>query len=708
MKEVDIKKREFFKAVGGISVLSLLTSCEADVYSLPEKKPPVPGAEKWYEGEEKYIKSVCGQCPVNCGIIVRVVEGRAVKIMGNPAASPNRGVLGPKGNSGIMTLYDPDRIKHPLKRVGKRGEGKWEKISWDEAIKIVAQKLKEKVEKGESRKIAILCGRPKGFTRELFERFADVLGTPNFYDFFEKSYSPRPILEAMREAFGVWDLPGFDSQKTQYILSLGSAMFESTCHGIRFARAVYEIRYRYPARRGKIVQVDPFLSATGSQADEWIPIKPGKYDVFALGIANVLISENMYDRDFVEKKTEGFERFGEIAREYTPERVEKETGVPAHDIVRIAREMWNSRPSISLVDERSTSTTNGLHIACLSLCLNALLGSINSPGGLVLRPPIKFSNWKDVKRKTKERKIPFADLPDSDVDTFLFYYMNPVYSEPAGERWAKLLEKADFVVSFSPFEDETSLFADIILPDHTYLERFEDAQSFSSIPFAGFGIRKPVVYPLYDTKNTGDTIILIAKEMGFEDEFYWEDFEEAVKERLKNFDIDEVEEKGWWEDPEKKWADFDKFRFCSHLPPHEPEWKGDGLYLLPYKSTTYGEGSGANIPYLMELSARIKMLPAYMSYETFVEISPELAEKLKLSNFERVYVVSDTGKIKAKVLIKEGVPPDVVLVELGRGHKAFGRFAKGRGANPREIIVPLKSIVGNLALWTTRVKIEKA
>jgi len=705
---IDPRKREFFRAVGGISVLSLLTSCETHIYSLPEEKPPVPGAEKWYEGEEKYIRSTCGQCPVNCGTIVRVVEGRAVKIIGNPLSTPNRGVLGPKGNTGLMVLYDPDRIKNPLKRSGKRGEGKWEKISWKEAIGIVAEKLKEKIEKGESHKIAVLCGRPNGFTKELFERFAIVMGTPNFYDFLEKSYSPRPILEAMKEAFGIWDLPGFDAERTRYILSLGSAMFESTCHGIHFSRASYQIKYGQPTSRAKIVQVEPFLSATASQADEWITIKPGKYDVFALGIANVLISEGMYDKNFVEKKTEGFASFREIAKQYTPERVERETGVPARDVVRIAREMWNSRPAISIVDERSTSTTNGLTIACLSLALNVLLGSINSPGGLVLRPPIDFSPWKKIEKKNKNNKIPFADLPDSNVDTFIIYYMNPVYSEPAGQRWSRILEKAEFVVSFSPFEDETTLFADIVLPDHTYLERYEDAQSFSSMTYAGFGIRKPVVEPLYETQNTGDTIIQVAKKMGFENEFYWENFEEAVKERLKNFDIDEIEKKGWWEDPEKKWAEFEKFRFCHHLPPREPEWKGEGFYLIPYKSITYAEGSGANIPYLMELSARMKMLPAYMSYETFIEISPELAQELGLVRFENVYVVSEIGKIKAKVLVREGIPKDIVLIELGKGHKAFGKFAKGKGSNPREIIVPVKSMSGNLSLFSTRVKIEKA
>lgn len=705
--KVDLKKRELIKnSIKLAPILSLIpgcSSCEEEIYSLSSEKPYVPGAERWHEGEEKYLKSACGQCQVSCGIIVRVVEGRAVRVMGNPKSSPNRGIVGPKGLTSIFALYDPDRIKSPLIN---RGKGIWEEISYSDAINIISEKLKEKLK--EPNKIAILCGRQKGFIKEIFERFAQVIGTPNFYDYSEKSFSTRAILYAMRESFGVFDLPGFDLENTRYILSVGSAIFETTCHGLMLSRSSYKIKYGVPTQRAKILHVDHFYSHTASQADEFIQVKFGKYHIFLLGIAHQLIKEGKYDKDFVREKTQGFDDFADFVKDFAPQRVEEETGVLSKDIVRISRELWYSRPSVVIVDERSTLFTNGLLISSLSLSINALLGNINKPGGLFLVRDISFAPWKQINSNIKGNKIDFSQLPDSDVDTLLIYYFNPVYSEVENSRWRKFIEKADFVVSFSPFMDETSYLADIIIPDHTPLERFEDAQSLSSIPYAGFGLRKPVVTPLFNTKNAGDVIIDIGKKLGFEDEFYFDNFEKAVRERLKNFDLDLLEKDGWWEDPEKKGKDFNKFKFTDPKMFEEPKWVGEGdLYLFPYKSISYAEGSGANIPFLMELSARLKGVPAYMAYETFCEISSSLAEKLKLRNFEDVYISNEKGKIKAKVLIRDGIPDDVVLVELGKGHTEFGRFAKGKGSNPRDIIPLVKSQAGNAALYVARVKIEK-
>ena len=716
-KRDDISKsrRKFLKIAGSLSLLlGASTACEEEEYDLPHNKPPVPGSQNWYIGQEKFIKSACGQCNVNCGIIVRVVEGRAVKIKGNPASSPNMGVLGPKGNSGVFVLYDPDRIRSPLIRVGKKGKKQWREVGWDEAISYVSKKLLELKKNGDADKVAVLCGKPKGFIRDLFELFAYGYGTSNFYDFHSKSYSPTPLLIAMEEATGVFDLPGYDAENTQYILSLGAAIFESTCHGIYLAKSSHYLKYGRPTIRAKIVQVEPFLSQTGREVDEWIRIKPGRYDVFALGIANVLISEGMYDKKFVEENAEGFDKFSEIAKEFPPQRVEKEAGVPAKDLTRIARELWNSRPAIVIVDERSFSTTNDLSIACASLSLNALLGSINSRGGVIVKHIPEFSEWK-VKYEKPGNPVDFSDLPNSDISVVLLYYMNPAYSEPDTTRWRKFLEKT-FVISFSPFMDESTAYADVILPDHTYLERFEDAPSYSSTKYFSLGIRQPAVEPLYNTRNSGDTIIELGRKLGLN--FYWNDFKEAVEERLKGVvQIDKLIERGYWDF--KEGEEFEnsrfktpsgKFNFCwKHIGVSQPNWVGEGnIYFLPYKSITYAEGSGANIPYLQELSARMKGLPGYKSYETFLEISPELAEKLGVKNGDEVFVAFSNRKVKFPVIIVEGIQVDIVLVEMGKGHTEFGRFARGKGINPRDLLPPVKGLSGTLKHWILKVKVEKA
>lgn len=692
VENIDTKKRRIIEsALAGFPISRILND---EQYSLPYTKPPVPGSEDFHLGEEKIIKTSCGQCHVGCGIEVRVVEGRAVKISGNPISTPNRGVLGPKGLTGIFTLYDPDRIKNPLIARTKR---EFKDIGWDEAIEEAAKAISK------AKRIAILCGRPIGFSRDLFERFAYSIGTPLFYDYYDKSYSTKALKMAMKEATGVEDIPGYDFENSNYILSLGAALFESTCHGLRLSRASYKIKHGIPTIRAKIVQVEPFLSLTSKQADEWFKIRPGKYDILALGIANVLISEGLYYKD-IKNISEGFDEFSKIVSNYSPKIVEKETGVPDRDIVRIAKELWFSRPSIIVTDERSTSTTNGFKIAYTALCLSVLVGGINQPGGLYIRQHPKFKDWENNPEVPKGERIPFYKIPESDVDLIILYYWNPLYSEPACLRWERIL-KNSFVISFSPFMDESTALADLILPDHTFLERFEDTQTHSSVINPSFGIRQPVVAPLYNTQNACDSLIKIARKLGLD--FPWENFEEAIKERLKDYDIEEIKEKGWFEGEDIA-VKTPKFLFPKKLALEEPKWEGEGdIYLLPYKSITYAEGSGANIPYLQELGGMLRKIPSYKSYMSFLEISPELAEKLDVKDGDKVIVESQIGEIEVAVIIREGIPSDCALIELGKGHKEYGRFAKDKGVNPREILLPVVGDTDNLSHWATKVKIKK-
>lgn len=686
--KIDKAKRNLI-TLAGFSVSNILSD---EYFSLPESKPPVPGSDNWYLGEEKIIPSACGQCYVGCGINVRVVQGRVVKIYGNSLSTPNRGVLGPKGLTGLFTLYDPDRIKNPL--ISENGN--WKDIGWDEAIEEAAKVISK------AKKVAILCGRPIGFSRDLFERFAYALETNLFYDYYEKSYSTGTLALAMQKSTGVKDIPGYDFENSRYILSLGAALFESTCHGLRLSRSSYKIKVGTPTVRAKVVQVEPFLSLTAKQADEWIQIKPGKYDIFALGIANILISEGLYCKD-IKNISEGFEEFAKIASDYPPERVERETGVSAKDLVRIAKEIWFSRPTAIVVDERSTSTTNGVTIAHIALSLAASIGCINQPGGIYVRKHPKFKEWKNNPPIPKGEKIPFYKIPESDVDVVIVYYWNPAYSEPDCKRWENFLKKT-FTISFSPFMDETTALAKLVLPDHTYLERFEDAQTHSSVINPSFGIRQPVIPPLYNTQNACDTLIKIAKKLGLD--FPWETFEEAVKERLEGYSLDEIIEKGWFE--EKYESTQINFRFFTSKEIAEPKWEGGGdIYLLPYKSITYAEGSGANIPYLQELGGMLKKIPSYKSYRSFLEISPKLAEKLGVNDGDKAILESEAGKMEVEVMVKEGIPSYCALIELGKGHKEYGRFAKNKGTNPREILLPVVGEADTLCHLATKVRIRK-
>ncbi|MBI4245347.1 MAG: molybdopterin-dependent oxidoreductase [Planctomycetes bacterium] len=751
MKDNKLTRRDFLKAAGATACGLSLTSCgeSGDPYSI--KKPPVSGDKGLYKGYEKWVASSCAMCPAGCGIKVRTVEGRAVKIEGNNECSLNKGGLGPKGQSGLQVLYDPDRIRNPLKRSGPRGSGKWQEISWDEGISEISKVLKKLRDNNKAHQLAVMCGHSKGSIVELWRRFCQTFGTPNFLD--TTLTSEGSIKQAMFSAMGINDLPAYDSANASYILSLGAGLFDSTCHGIHFIRTISMAKRGQPGRRAKIVHAGATYSLTAIQSDEWIPVKPGTYDALALGIAYVLIKEELYDKKFIESSTYAFDKLSERIKKYTPENVEATTGVPPKDIVRIAHEMANYRPAIAIVDTNSTLTSNGLEIARSAIILNALLGSIDRPGGLLIQRDPPLLPWlepalDEFAQKTTSEQITnnVELLPENIIkgkpyplDALLLYYSNPLYARINPGRFHRAFEKIPLIVSFSPFMDESSFQSDIILPDHTYLERWEDVIPAPSVGHPLFGIRQPVVTPLYNTKHTGDVIIELAKSLGdtIQTAFPWNDFKEALLYRISGIYktksgsiVKEDEEEflsslfknGYWESSEYKfeqWADIfktssGKFEFYSQNTAEqfsdtlEPKWHGDSsqypFYFLLHKPITYAEGSGANLPWLQELGNVLRKT----FWDSYLEINPETAHKKGIHDNESVRVESSAGHIQVRVKLFAGIPPNVVLMSLGHGHTQMGRFAKGIGKNPKEILVVNTESPGRIIpLCGTKVRIEK-
>jgi menaquinone reductase, molybdopterin-binding-like subunit len=799
VKEPSVSRRSFLKATGAVGAASAIAGClpkRKDHTAQALEKSPVPGSDKWYLGEEKMIASSCGQCSVNCGIQVRVVEGRAVKINGNPQSLLVGGKLGPKGQTGLYTVYDPDRIQTPMKRLGNRGAGQWQPITWEQGIQEVAQKLAALRSDGQSHRLSVFCGTPRGFMRDLFGRFCRSYGTPNL--FHSLSAGDAALAMAMEAAMGIPDIPSYDADNTTYILSLGSGLFESTCNGVHFARSTGKFRRNHPTRRSKIVQVEPARTPSGQAADEWLTIRPGTYDVLALGLAHQLVKANLHDKAFIESQTTGFDRFAAALENYPIDKVAEITGMRAKDIFRLAWELAESKPSIVVVDARSTATSNGLNIARCALALNAILGSIERPGGIVGRKELPLSDWNAVtpdliaeaglKQPTLDgRERGQFPLGEASMDAFpeavlaegaqtpealFLYYSNPLYSKNVPDRFHQAFEKIPFIVSFSPFLDESAHFSDLILPDHTYLERWEDA---TPPPFGfqtGIGIRRPVVEPLYQTLHTGDALIRIAKGMtgSVAEAFPWETFKDAMEERLKSLatlqrgifseeDPDDFIKKlykvgCWFDDPvaPESWKQAfqtpsGKFEFYSQsiesklrrsaeakqqtleaalqnlgqkdmesicLPlPSIPVFSGAQdafpLVFMPYQAMGHAIGSGANIPYLKELVGLQHGLFASESWRTWVEIHPETAHGLGIAHGDRVWVESPVSHLPAYALLSVSVPKQVAMMTLGAGHTQFGRFARDKGANPLHLLAAdVDPISGFSSRCATRVRIKKA
>ena len=769
-------------------------------------------------GDEKWVANVCLQCPAGCGILVRVVNGRAVKIEGNPAHPINEGRLCPKGHIGLQLLYDPDRIKGPMRRVGDRGAGKWQPIGWDEALTLVADRLKVLRQKSEPHKLIFMSGRNRGQMGALIDRFLAAFGSPNSVGHSSICADGTPQAHYLTQGFKAY--AGYDWDNTNYLLCFGGGFIEAWRPTTRLLRAFGHMRRGRPVR-AKIVQVETRLSVSAAKADEWIPINPGTDAALALAIAHVIIKEELYNKDFVANHTFGFEDWADektgerhngfksvVLAKYTPRMASEITGVSAETIVRIAREFATTAPAIAAGERGISMQSNGVFTRMAVHALNALVGSIDVPGGVTVQVGPPLTKWPDLvqddiakvggtqpridyagtKRYPLAGKV-YQDLPEMilgegpyPVDTIMLYYTNPLFSTPDVGRFYKAFEKVPFVVTFSPFLDETTTHADVILPDHTYLERWQDDVIYPSLGYPVIGLRQPVVQPLYDTKNSGDVIIELARRIGgsVAQSFPWKDNRALVMEKVRGLHeaqkgsiVAPTFEKFWaefqkagvWANPPYRFGEWErvfhtpskKFEFYSQALDHKLEElakkevekakekgkvtteereleailrgleiraRGDELYmphyerpvhvgdekqypllLNTYKLITHAEGRGANSPWMQETLG----LHAGVRWDSWIEINPETAQGLGISEGDEVWVESVVGKIKTRARLYPGAMPKVVNIPFELGHKAYGRLAQGRGVNPNEILAHVNDRLGGLAaFFSTRVKVYKA
>ena len=723
-------RRDALRALGllgtGAAAAPLIAGCEsgehpADAFGLALNKPHVPGAERYGTFEERFIETSCEQCPAGCGIRVRVVEGRAVRIDGNAANPINRGGIGPRGLSGLQALYDPDRIKTPL----VRKDDKLVKIGWDDAIKLLARKLTAVREGGRPDKLLVMSGQQRGLGLELLARFCQVFGTPNLVD--GRPSRTGVFAQAMQATFGHHEIPAYDWTDSQYVISFEAGLLEDSCQAVYFARAAGEARRGHAGHRAKLVHVGPTFDLSAHNADEWIQINPGTGGTLALGLCHVLLRDDKYAKAAVEAGTTGFEEFRQSLAEFTPQRVQEITGAAAESVVRIARELEEELDSaFAFIDERSIAFTNGLATAYAVLGLNAMIGATQRQrGGLLIEPEAPFAPWPAVQPDETARAglarprldragtpdFPLArsvheTLPDAILqdppEVLLLDRANPVYARPQPKRWKDALAKIPFIVSFSPFLDETADDrAHLILPDHTYFERWDVASTAPAIGRAVTPIRRPVVEPLHATRSMGDVLIDVAHKMGdpLESAMPWRTFRGAMEERLIGL---HTAQRGSIVEPTDRtfltrlyaegfWADDDvpppsrSFRF--QVARDEPQWfGGEGEYpvrLIVFRPLGYAVGSGANQPWLRFLRSR----PDSTYWSTPCTMHPEDAPE-GIEDGDDVEVRSEWGSIIVPARLDESIRKGYVAIPEGGGHTAFGRWAQGYGANPMHLLKP--------------------
>ncbi|HEU4734305.1 MAG TPA: molybdopterin-dependent oxidoreductase [Kofleriaceae bacterium] len=729
----------------GAAAAALIPGCrrrwsrpQDDPTSRSQVKPYVPGAQDYATYEERWFTSSCAQCPAACGIRVRVVEGRAVRIEGNRDNPLNRGGIGVRGLSGLQVLYDPDRVRGPLRRKG----GVLEPVSWGEALDVLATALRE-LRRHAPERLLVMSGQERGFVHELLARLCEAFGTPNFVD--GTPGHSAPLARAMELSLGVRDVPAFGWAHANAILSLEAGLLEDSCRSIYFARVAAELR-REHVGRARLIHAGPTFDLAAFNADRWLRIAPGTSGALALGLCHVLLREGTYDTELVDRAG-GVAGFRDLVARFSPERVATITGAPAAAIVALAHTAWERRPVLAVVDERSLAFSNGVDTARAAIALSALLGAIeDTSGGLRIPPSPPYAAWPAITADDVARRglattrldgagaEPHAGaravldtLPDallaSPPAIALLYHANPVYARAQPRRWRDALAGIPLVVSFSPVVDETvAAVAHLVLPDHTYLERFEDATPAPGLPRAVAGIRRPVVAPLHDTRPTGDVVLELARRIGdpVARALPWATARDAFEDRLLGLHaaargtiveasprafLDRLTEAGFWAEAVDAPARIVHVELPQRWEP--PAWDGDParfpLALLAYRPLGYAEGSGANQPWLRSLRSR----PGLADWMLAASISPHDAPP-GLATGDLVRVTSPSGSLVLPAHVEPRLAPGCVAIPTGGGHDALGRWARGFGVNVMELL-PARPApdTGASLLCSTRVRVTR-
>ncbi len=520
--------------------------------------------ERWATPEETKVPSICQQCPGGCGLVVRTLDGQVAGISGNPRHPINRGALCPKAFGGLQLLYDPNRLTGPMVRDGERG--RFRPIPWNEALQLVTQRLGELRTKGLAHTVAVLGGQYRGYRDTIWRRFAAAYGTPNYIRV--RCLHPEEPALAHQFMQGVTTPLAYDIAEARCILSFGVGLLESWLGPVHGALAFAGLRGAGDRPRGRLIHVDPRRSLTAVKADRWVPIVPGTDGILALGIANALIREGLYDRAFVEQHTVGFEEWvdarGErhegfkdlVLGEYGLLAVSTATGVPVRTILEIARDLATIKPTVVIGERGPAYGPDDIHTRMAIHSLNALIGSIGARGGLLVQTELPLAPFPLVKTdEVAKRSLEHPRLDGAGhgqyllvssapqvlpqrilaaepypVNALLLFATNPLANQPDKEAFARAFDRIPFIVSFSPFLDESSSKADLILPDHTYFERWQDDPVRHLAGFACFSLAPPATAPLGDTRDTMDVVLGLGRSLGASvaDSLPWESFEKVL------------------------------------------------------------------------------------------------------------------------------------------------------------------------------------
>ncbi len=691
----------------------------------------------------KEVTSVCEMCFWRCPIVGKVKDGKLIKIEGNPKSPANGPRVCARGNSGVQLVYDPDRIKYPLKRTGERGEGKWARISWDEALDEVAHNIKKVwKEHGKDSLAYFDHGASAEFMREIFK----TIGTENYTNepAFFQCVGPAALAYIMTFGYVTTGTRQYvDMKNAKAILLIGSHIGENV-HVSHVREYVEGL-----SKGAKLIVADPRFSAAAGKADLYLPIRPGTDTALLLSMMNFLIEKGLYDREFVERHCTGFKSLKKAVKNCTLDWASRICDLKKEDIKKACIILSENKPNVAIHPGRHSTwygrgdTNRHQALAILA----ALLGAVGVPGGLYFPTPVKkghvtFGCNEEEGEKPdtsiQEDFYPFASMFGSPTDKIIeatrtgkpypiklwgINGVNILQTIPDPYKTMEAIKKLDFIFCEEILPTETALVSDIILPGATYLERYDSVYTYDLLtPY--ITVRQPVVEPMFEVKSPFWIARELAKRVGLKCFNYNEEIE-FIEEELKGagLSLKSLNQKGglvaFKANPYRKREELKVKTESGKIPLSIEDFEDEDLDSVPkfvptpappkgFVRLIYGRSPVHTFTRTMNNLWLNNEMP-----ENHLWLNDELAKKVNLKDGEEVILENQDGKRSwpIKLKVTPGIRPDVAYLPHGFGarSKALTKAYK-KGVSDQYMITEYENdpFIGASSHRTSFVRIVKS
>lgn len=704
----QLSRRDFLKVSAASTATVILAGCGEDTERYVELEPYVRAPEQQPAGVATWYATTCRQCPAGCGVLVRIMNGRAKKIEGNPEHPVNRGKLCARGQAGLQLLYNPDRLQGAVMQE-ERGSAEFDALAWNQAINT----LYEKINAAGDRVGVWLGSSTSAHLVDLFTRFINAIGAPApvIYDLYSGFNGFDALSATTEELFGRASLPSYSLHDADVVFSFGADFLGTWLNSTGYGYEYGEFRSQPYGKRGLFVQFEPRMSNSGAKADRWVPLQPGAEVLVAQAIARLMADENLGSTERVER----------AARYIGDTSVDLEAAAAAclmsvEELTNLTRAFATAEKPVALAG----ATVSGRPDARAAAQAVQMLNIIVATPGLYTTPTFPSESIVTPQASTlADVQSMIERMNAGEIDVLLVHGADPAYELPEHLGFTDALQNVADVISFSPLVDDTALHADMILPDRVYLEGWGYAIP-TPVPngLPVISSQQPVVTPFYDVRATGDILLTVARGIpAAASALPWADEVAFLKETIAS--LPGGAHSG--DDPEVIWARFQQFggwwpaeaSAAAEAPDVVPASgaatvpeasEGEYPYHLHlFMSPLLGDGRGASQPWLQGSPDPMTTI----SWQTWVEINPETAAELDVENGDIVELASPNGTIEAQVYVYPAIRPDTVAVVLGQGHAALGRYAQDRGSNPVRLVGLPENSGDNLAWAATRVKVTR-